>query len=115
MWTDIAVSLAAPHPAAPELPLGASRQAIYERGDRSAEGRTGRRARARRPPGRPWHGLQVAEVWMLFVIPVVLMSALLVASPGVDFPVGDGVVLSLMFTAMWVPLMWVRTRGGPKH
>lgn len=69
----------------------------------------------RHPLRRPWVEPQRGEVWVLFVFPVVVMSALLVISPGVDFPVGEGALLSLLFTAMWVPLMWVRTKGGPKR
>jgi hypothetical protein len=65
------------------------------------------------PPKRvpaTWRGRDRSDIWIMLVIPVALMWFLCLTSPASDLGPGQGAVAASLFSAVWLPLMWIRLR-----
>lgn len=65
------------------------------------------------PPSRvpaTWLGRDRSEIGIMFLIPIALMWLLCLTSPGMDLGLAQGATVASLFSALWLPLMWIRLR-----
>jgi hypothetical protein len=65
---------------------------------------------AKHPPRARWAGRDVSEIVLIVVVPVVAMWVLCLTSPGRSLSVSLGVGIAPLFSALYIPIVWMRIK-----
>jgi hypothetical protein len=64
----------------------------------------------KRPTRPQWRGRDQSDIWITLVVPLAAIWVLCLTSPGQSLGVAEGAGFALLFSLVYVPLMWMRIR-----